>query len=128
MNELWLKLANRLNSMGFGEKSIDSWRKALTDWKSKTKTKAVTLKRENEKTGGGPKMLPPLIDLENHLLALMGKTAISGDEEIPELGFGEKTRDEILREKRERERERRRKIGEDPVKNQEKKTKKGRYI
>nr|CAI5826033.1 unnamed protein product [Callosobruchus analis] len=89
MNELWLKLANRLNSMGFGEKSIDSWRKALTDWKSKTKTKAVTLKRENEKTGGGPKMLPPLTDLENRLLALMGKTAISGDEEIPELGFGE---------------------------------------
>nr|CAI5867921.1 unnamed protein product [Callosobruchus analis] len=84
MNELWLKLANRLNSMGFGEKSIDSWRK-----KSKTKTKAVTLKRENEKTGGGPKMLPPLTDLENRLLALMGKTAISGDEEIPELGFGE---------------------------------------
>nr|CAI5858522.1 unnamed protein product [Callosobruchus analis] len=48
MNELWLKLANRLNSMGFGEKSLDSWRKALTDWKSKTKAKAVTIKRENE--------------------------------------------------------------------------------
>nr|CAI5825845.1 unnamed protein product [Callosobruchus analis] len=40
-----------------------------------------------------------------------------------------KTRDEILREKRERERERRRKIREDPVKNQEQKDKeRQRYL
>nr|CAH7753540.1 unnamed protein product [Callosobruchus chinensis] len=26
-NQLWLTLANRLNSLGFGEKSVESWRK-----------------------------------------------------------------------------------------------------
>nr|CAH7755407.1 unnamed protein product [Callosobruchus chinensis] len=37
---------------------------AKVDWKSKTKAKAATLKREMEQTGGGPSVVPPLTDLE----------------------------------------------------------------
>nr|CAH7756733.1 unnamed protein product [Callosobruchus chinensis] len=42
-----------------------------------------------EQTGGGPSVVPPLTDLETRLINLMGPTAISGDEGVPELGFVE---------------------------------------
>nr|CAH7753539.1 unnamed protein product [Callosobruchus chinensis] len=84
-NQLWLTLANRLNSLGFGEKSVESWRKALVDWKSKMKAKAATLKQAMEQTGGGPSIVPPLTDLEMRLINLMSPTF----EGVPELGFVE---------------------------------------
>lgn len=126
-NALWQNIAIKLNSMGFGEKTVDGWRKVsiknlliitlcqvptssfqwyiqakpkqnytlylynfqtLTDWKSKTKNKAAAIKREQQKTGGGPPQLPPLSPLEERLLLIMGTKALEGDEPVPELGFG----------------------------------------
>ncbi|CAG9763550.1 unnamed protein product [Ceutorhynchus assimilis] len=85
---LWQNIASKLNSLGFGEKSVDGWRKTLTDWKSKTKNKATALKKEQQQTGGGPPQLPPLTPFEERLLLLMGTKALEGDEAVPELGFG----------------------------------------
>ncbi|CAG9771676.1 unnamed protein product [Ceutorhynchus assimilis] len=67
---------------------MEGWRKALTDWKSKTKSKAAAIKREMQKTGGGSNDAPPLSILENKLLAIMGTKSVFGDEEVPEIGFG----------------------------------------
>ncbi|XP_050497713.1 uncharacterized protein LOC126878857 [Diabrotica virgifera virgifera] len=86
---MWQTIANRLNSLGYGEKSVEGWRKTLTDWKSKTKAKAATLRRDQGQTGGGSPHLPPLSPLEERILSLMGVTAFMGNETVPELGFGE---------------------------------------
>ncbi|KAF5305411.1 hypothetical protein FQR65_LT07737 [Abscondita terminalis] len=87
-NLLWQSVTSKLNSLGFGEKNVDGWRKTLTDWKSKTKAKAAALRRDQNKTGGGPPELPPLSTLEEKLLELMGTKALEGDRMVPELGFG----------------------------------------
>ncbi|XP_050299961.1 uncharacterized protein LOC126738599 isoform X2 [Anthonomus grandis grandis] len=88
---LWQNVAHKLNSLGFGEKTKDEWRRALTDWKCKTKAKAAKIKLEINRTGGGAANYIPLSEIENRLLALMGSKAIEGDVNIVELGFGNET-------------------------------------
>lgn len=46
------------------------------------------MKRDQNKTGGGPSELHPLSTLEEKLLSIMGTTALDGDNMIQELGFG----------------------------------------
>lgn len=58
---------------------------ALTDWKSKVKVKASKLRCSLSITGGGHCDTPPLTDLEEKLLSLMGKKCLEGDD-TQELG------------------------------------------
>ncbi|CAG9828396.1 unnamed protein product [Diabrotica balteata] len=66
----------------------------LTDWKCKTKAKAVSLRKAQQKTGAGSPQQPLLSTLENRLLSIMGVTAVIGNESVFELGFGENQVDE----------------------------------
>ncbi|CAH1105449.1 unnamed protein product [Psylliodes chrysocephalus] len=84
-NELWKTVAARLNGLGYGEKTILEWRRALTDWKSKVKVKASKLRCSLTLTGGGSCDTPPLTGLEEKLLGLMGRKCLEGDE-VKELG------------------------------------------
>ncbi|CAG9763568.1 unnamed protein product [Ceutorhynchus assimilis] len=56
---LWKTVTSKSNSLGYGEKPMEGWRKALTDWKSETKSKAAAIKREMQKTGGYSNDSPP---------------------------------------------------------------------
>ncbi|KAJ8910039.1 hypothetical protein NQ315_003681 [Exocentrus adspersus] len=86
-NALWTSVATKLNSLGFGEKSVAEWRRAVTDWKSKTKAKASRLRLSSSQTGGGPVDATPLTPLENKLLLLMGKKGFEGNERVKEMGI-----------------------------------------
>ncbi|CAG9840701.1 unnamed protein product [Diabrotica balteata] len=66
----------------------------LTDWKSKRKAKAASLRKAQQKTGAGSPQQPLLSTLENRLLSIMGVTAVIGNESVFELGFGENQVDE----------------------------------
>nr|XP_022916080.1 uncharacterized protein LOC111425988 [Onthophagus taurus] len=64
-NLLWTKAANALNSLGHGQKTVAQWRKAVTDWKAKTKAKLSKPYHEIA-----------LTRTEKRLLTLMGKQAL----------------------------------------------------
>ncbi|CAH1104433.1 unnamed protein product [Psylliodes chrysocephalus] len=69
-----------------GKKTTAEWRRALTDWKSKTKAKAAKLRMAQEGTGGGLSTALPLTDCEKRLLSLMGNVAVEGDRGVIEFG------------------------------------------
>lgn len=52
---------------------------AIGRWKSKVKAKALNLKLEMKQTGGGPVKSPPLNDVEERLINLLGWKSITGD-------------------------------------------------
>ncbi|CAH1106947.1 unnamed protein product [Psylliodes chrysocephalus] len=79
-NELWKTIAARLNGLGYGEKTILEWRRALKDWKSKVKVKASKLRCSSTLTGGGSCDTPPMTGLQKKLLGLMGRKCLEGDE------------------------------------------------
>ncbi|CAH2007654.1 unnamed protein product [Acanthoscelides obtectus] len=89
-HELWQNSTHQLNSLGFGVKNKEDWRRALIDWKCKTKAKASKIKQEIVKTGGGPANYVPLSDAEKRLLSLMGTKSVQGDD-VCEMGFGQVT-------------------------------------
>ncbi|XP_018563682.1 uncharacterized protein LOC111691300 isoform X2 [Anoplophora glabripennis] len=86
INELWKKTTNILNSLGYGSKSTEEWRRALTDWKCKTKAKWSKVHKEMVKTGGGEYKNIMLSDNEQRLLNLMGKKNVQGDP-VKEIGL-----------------------------------------
>ncbi|KAK5642872.1 hypothetical protein RI129_003755 [Pyrocoelia pectoralis] len=79
LNKLWTELANQLNCLGFGAKSVEEWKKTLADFKSKTKQKAAKINHSQNKTGGGPMLEMTLTAREERLLSLMGTKSIKGD-------------------------------------------------
>ncbi|XP_045785418.1 uncharacterized protein LOC123880986 isoform X2 [Maniola jurtina] len=84
----WQELANLLNSIGGGvNKTPEKWKKVWADWKSKTKKKALMIRRHASGTGGGPSRGPNLTALETRLLGIIGALAVEGHEEIDEQGF-----------------------------------------
>ncbi|KAF5299406.1 hypothetical protein FQA39_LY11552 [Lamprigera yunnana] len=76
---LWKNLATHLNGLGFGEKTVDEWKKTLADWKSKTKAKAAKINQNLFQTGGGSPTHISLTNNEEKLLTLMGHTSYKGD-------------------------------------------------
>ncbi|KAK5650253.1 hypothetical protein RI129_001282 [Pyrocoelia pectoralis] len=76
---LWKNLTTQLNGLGFGEKTVDEWKKTLADWKSKTKAKAAKINRSLIQTGGGSPTHISLTNNEEKLLTLMGHTSYKGD-------------------------------------------------
>ncbi|XP_026725056.1 uncharacterized protein LOC113491998 isoform X3 [Trichoplusia ni] len=87
-DRLWHELVQSLNSMGGGVvKPLDKWKKVWADWKTKTKKKALTMRREASGTGGGPSSRLTLTPLEDRVLGIMGLTAVVGQPGIDERGF-----------------------------------------
>ncbi|XP_075981831.1 uncharacterized protein LOC142980389 isoform X2 [Anticarsia gemmatalis] len=86
--QLWQELGELLNAVGSGViKTIDKWKKVWTDWKAKTKKKALAIRRHADGTGGGPSSKQTLTPTEQRILSIMGLNAVVGQQEIDERGF-----------------------------------------
>ncbi|KAI4459564.1 hypothetical protein MML48_6g00016803 [Holotrichia oblita] len=83
---LWNRIVNQLNGLGHSTKTIEEWRKAVTDWKCKVKAKAAKLRNQQINTGGGEAKYPPLTNPEERFLKIIGCKGINGDA-VPELGI-----------------------------------------
>uniref|UniRef100_A0A6P7GWX7 Regulatory protein zeste n=1 Tax=Diabrotica virgifera virgifera TaxID=50390 RepID=A0A6P7GWX7_DIAVI len=83
--ELWEEITEVLNSMGYLNKSVDKWQKAVADWKSKVKPKAAELNRGVRQTGGGGP-LPQLNENEMRLINILGRF-VTGVQTNKELGL-----------------------------------------
>ncbi|KAL4707163.1 hypothetical protein ACJJTC_018898 [Scirpophaga incertulas] len=87
-DQLWDELSNMLNAIGGGvQRRPNKWKKVWVDWKSKTKKKAITIRRHASGTGGGPRLTAPLSSLEERVLAILGPLAVAGQENIQEIGL-----------------------------------------
>lgn len=85
-NYQWKTLSRTLNSFGLGEKSVEQWQRALSDWVSKTKKKMVSLKNEKSKSGGGQASNKSLNELETRLMVLKGWISLVEEETMQEVG------------------------------------------
>ncbi|XP_054720376.1 uncharacterized protein LOC129230015 [Uloborus diversus] len=95
--KMWTALTATLNAQGGCKKSTDKWMRAWIDWKSSVKKKAAEIIKENNKTGGGSPSGKQLSELEARCAALLGRTAITGMEEIPSTASDEEISAETLR-------------------------------
>ncbi|KAI4455740.1 myb/sant-like dna-binding domain [Holotrichia oblita] len=86
LKDLWELVTTTLNGLGYGTKSIEEWRRAVTDWKSKTKLKWSKIQKELSATGGENFKNVKLSDTEERLLNIMGRKSVEGDR-IPEIGI-----------------------------------------
>lgn len=50
--------------------------------KCRTKSKAADMRRSHGSTGGGPNKATPLSDLEERIVAIIGKVAVEGIAEV----------------------------------------------
>ncbi|KOB56417.1 Uncharacterized protein OBRU01_25830 [Operophtera brumata] len=86
-DRLWQELADTLNSVGSGvRKTSDKWKKVWACWKSKTKKKALAIRRHASGTGGGPSCRLILTPLEARVVGVIGALAVEGHK-IEEQGF-----------------------------------------
>ncbi|KAJ8966024.1 hypothetical protein NQ314_003775 [Rhamnusium bicolor] len=86
-NENWRILCITLNSVGYGEKSVEQWQRVLVDWLTKVKIKWINIKKDIKGTGGGPGSGSVLNDLEQRLLHLKGFSSVEGDGSTQEIGL-----------------------------------------
>nr|CAI5869231.1 unnamed protein product [Callosobruchus analis] len=70
--QLWVELTRKLNSLGFGERSVDKWQKYLI------KKKGASSNRDHLSTGGGPATTDPFNKFELRALKLLGKAFYDG--------------------------------------------------
>lgn len=61
--------------------------KVWADWKTKTKKKAILIKRHESGTGGGPSSRPNLTTYEERVLAIMRKNVESDQSIVQEHGY-----------------------------------------
>ncbi|CAG9817731.1 unnamed protein product [Phaedon cochleariae] len=83
-NKSWSLLTARLNSLGYGDKSEDKWRRLFVDWISLTKSKYTEIKKDREKTGGGPPNNIQLNPQEERLMAMKGYSSVEENPTICE--------------------------------------------
>ncbi|CAH1379898.1 hypothetical protein MTP99_003742 [Tenebrio molitor] len=86
-NYVWAKLSTDLNGLQGAKKTVIQWKEALNELKVNTRRKARLLHQEATGTGGGPKKLRELSQLEERLMALISKVVITGVSTIPEAGI-----------------------------------------
>ncbi|KAK9708081.1 Myb/SANT-like DNA-binding domain [Popillia japonica] len=76
IKDLWKKFAAEINSKNIGPfKTVDQWKRILTEWKANTKRKSHT--------GGGPPSKKKLTDLKERLLSVITKIHL-GDDLLPD--------------------------------------------
>ncbi|XP_063043018.1 myb-related transcription factor, partner of profilin-like [Engraulis encrasicolus] len=78
-NRAWEEVADRVNAVGLGYKrKAELVRKKWRDYSSNTKVKAAALRREQQRTGGGPPSAEGLSPLEERVLGVLGAEALEG--------------------------------------------------
>ena len=73
----WGEITNQINSISKVGRTNGEVRNKWTDWSSTVKKKASSINRELKQTGGG-KAPKNLSDIEERVLAVIGKTAVDG--------------------------------------------------
>lgn len=81
----WKTFAKIMNSMGLGQKSMGQWQRVLSDLVSKTK--AAYLKKDINKTGGGPATTKGINEHEKRLIAIKGWSSVEEDGSTREFGI-----------------------------------------
>ena len=74
----WKEVAKDVSAVGVVVRSAAEVKKKWVCLKSASKAKAVALKKEGKQTGGGPKTVPDLSELETTVVGLIGESAVSG--------------------------------------------------
>ncbi|KAI4468211.1 dek protein [Holotrichia oblita] len=83
VDKMWADVTKKLNNCRGPQKTVDQWKRTFIEYKSKIKSKARQNLVECRGTGGGPKMVKPLTDIEERLMGLIGKVTCSGDPSLP---------------------------------------------
>ncbi|XP_044746587.1 uncharacterized protein LOC123308105 [Coccinella septempunctata] len=83
----WEELALMLNNEPGANKTVKQWKEALNELKTNVRRKSRALVYEKTGTGGGPKKLKELDELEERLLALLSKVVILGAPNVVEAGL-----------------------------------------
>ncbi|XP_047998811.1 uncharacterized protein LOC125236154 [Leguminivora glycinivorella] len=77
-DRLWQQPTNMLNSTGGGvQRPVEKWKKVWADMKTKTKSKALKIKKHLSNTGGGPHGRLRLSELEEWVLTVMGVACVT---------------------------------------------------
>ncbi|CAH1114780.1 unnamed protein product [Psylliodes chrysocephalus] len=71
-------LCRELNCIRGAVKSTEKWRQTFFEWVCKTKKKAREIFYHQQQTGGGPAINKNLSDIENWLISIINKVAITG--------------------------------------------------
>ncbi|KAG5880850.1 hypothetical protein JTB14_034259 [Gonioctena quinquepunctata] len=75
---LWGELTQKLNALGYGERSPEKWQKTWTDLKYIIKKKATNYNTNLNATGGGPPTEAPLNSYERRMLQILGDSFYKG--------------------------------------------------
>ncbi|KAL0868278.1 hypothetical protein ABMA27_007808 [Loxostege sticticalis] len=70
---LWAELTDQLKSLGGAVKTTKQWQKVWADRKYLSKKAAAACRRAQTGTGGGPSTQPPLSEIEQKVVAIMGE-------------------------------------------------------
>jgi hypothetical protein len=80
--EVWNTITERINAVSGGqERTVEKLQHKWTDWKSKTKMKALKIKKENKKTGRNEALNDHLTAQEIKILDIIGTVSFDGEEE-----------------------------------------------
>lgn len=96
MEKEWIKLGNKLNTLGGPIKTIAKWKQAWRDLKNNVKKKAV---QHNETVGNTRTSLPSsqqLSDVDNQVLAAIASVAVYGTDANPEEEFTDEMKPDIM--------------------------------
>ena len=92
--KLWVEILNKVNAHNVAPRSVVQIQKKWSDYASRTKLKAASIKRSLAKTGN-PEATPELTPIEQKAIDILGNTAIYGIEEGGEAGLSaQATQDE----------------------------------
>ncbi|CAG9773199.1 unnamed protein product [Ceutorhynchus assimilis] len=77
--KMWSTIANRLNALGYGERSAEKWQKTWADFKHNLKKKGQMINSDLHGTGGGGHSSAPFNSFELRALNIFGgKTFYAG--------------------------------------------------
>ncbi|XP_067119755.1 uncharacterized protein [Centruroides vittatus] len=84
----WQEIRDKVNCLADGPLiEVEQLKKRWSQWRSRTKSKAAALRKVILRTGGGKRSTPPLTDLEEKVLSLIGNEEFGLEEEnLYELG------------------------------------------
>ncbi|XP_067142720.1 uncharacterized protein [Centruroides vittatus] len=84
----WQEIRDKVNCLADGPLiEVEQLKKRWSQWRSRTKSKAAALRKDILRTGGGKRSTPPLTDLEEKVLSLIGNEEFGLEEEnLYELG------------------------------------------
>ncbi|XP_018564930.1 uncharacterized protein LOC108906202 [Anoplophora glabripennis] len=87
VNKKWEKLARKLNALDTGPQlSVANWKTRFTNYKNTTRAKYRKKMEDMKRTGGGPPTEILLSPLEERLLDICGRVAVTGSKKVTVTG------------------------------------------